>query len=89
MGANAAANAVISSVKKSNLNFYIQESPFSLVINLRKTFVKNKDGHYLHPPPSETSDDTMEQKIKIEKLEKETFDLISKLERSKAENLAA
>ena len=89
MDANIAANAVISSVKKSNLNFYIQESPFSLVINLRKTFVKNKDGHYLHPPPSETSDDTMEQKIKIEKLEKETFDLISKLERSKAENLAA
>ena len=44
---NHAAAAIISSVKKSNLNFYIQESPFSIFINLRKTFIKNRSGNIL------------------------------------------
>ena len=47
MDPNYAADAVISSVKKSNLNFYIQESPFSLIINMRKSFIKIKSGDSL------------------------------------------
>ena len=43
MDPNRAADAIISSVKKSNLNFYIQESPFSIFLNLRKTFIKNRE----------------------------------------------
>ena len=86
--ANNAADAVISSVKKSNLNFFIQESPFSLVINLRKSFVKNRDGHFLYPSRSDTTD-TTEQKLKIEKLEKEKLNLSVELEKVKAENFAA
>ena len=90
MCANNAAAAIISAVKKSNLNYYIQESPFSLVINIRKTFVKNKDGHILYPPPpSDTTDDTNEEKVKIKKLERETSNLGIQLEKAKAENLAA
>ena len=50
MDANHIANLILSSIKKSNLNFYIQESPFSLSINLRKTFIKNKNGNPLLPP---------------------------------------
>ena len=45
MDANYAANIVISLVTKSNLNYCIQESPFSLFINLFKTFIKNKSGN--------------------------------------------
>ena len=63
MDANYAAEIVISSVKKSNLNFFVQESPFSLVINIRKTFIKNKIGNVLQPP---TIDKTNEQRTKLE-----------------------
>ena len=67
MDANYAANIVISSVKKSNLNFYIRESPFSLEINLRKTFIKNKNGKVLQLPTSElTNDNTKEHRLKLE-----------------------
>ena len=89
MDANNAADFIISSVKKSNLNFYLQESPFSLHINIRKTFVKNKDGHLLYPSSNDTSDDTIEQKLNIKKLKKEKSDIFTKLEDAMAENLAA
>ena len=76
MSATNAAAVVLSAVKKSNLNYYIQESPFSLMINLRKTFIKNKDGYILYPPPSVTTEeDTNDEKLKIEKLEKEMSNL--------------
>ena len=65
LDANNAVDAIIQAVKKSHLNFYIQESPFSLLINIRKTFIKNKNGDPLMPPLSDTSDDDIkEQKIK-------------------------
>ena len=54
MNPNYAADAIISSVKKSNLNFYIQETPFSLFINLRKTFINNKSGDILQSDHCET-----------------------------------
>ena len=88
MSATNAAAVVLSAVKKSNLNYYIQESPFSLMINLRKTFIKNKDGYILYPPPSVTTEDTNDEKLKIEKLEREMSNLSIQLEKSKAENLA-
>ena len=81
MEADNAVNTVISSVKKSNLNFFIQESPFSLCINIRKTFIKNKEGHILHPPTSAIiTDDTDEQRIKVEKLEEENRKLSESVE---------
>ena len=84
--ANDAVDAIIHSVKKSHLNFYIQESPFSLLINLRKTFIKNKNGDPLMPPPSDTSDDDInEQKIKAEKLEQENFRISESMGQLEAE----
>ena len=80
MEADSAVNAIVSSVKKSNLNFYIQESPFSLYINLRKTFIKNKEGTSLYPIPSNaSSDDTIEQKQKIAGLKEENHNLSEKV----------
>ena len=66
MDATNAANAIISSVTKSNLNYYIQESPFSLFINLRKTFIKNKTGNVVlyQAPTSDATENTNEQKLK-------------------------
>ena len=58
MDAHYAANIVMSSVKKSNLNYCIQESPFSLFINLRKTFIKNKSGNVAAAPTNDTTENT-------------------------------
>ena len=44
MDAIRAAEVIIACVKNSNLNFQIQELPFSLQINIRKTFIKHKNG---------------------------------------------
>ena len=88
MDAHYAANIVISSVKKSNLNYCIQESPFSLFINLRKTFIKNKSGNVAEAPTSEVTENTNddnEQKIKVEKLEQDKSYLSDSIEQLKAE----
>ena len=82
MDANYAADTIISAIKKSNLNFYIQESPFSLLINLRKTFIKNKNGVIIQPPIRETTNDSTEQ---VKKLEQENYNLRDTVERLEAE----
>ena len=66
MDPNYAADAVISSVKKSNLNFYLQETPFSIFINLRKTFIKNRSVNILQPATCDTRNVTNEQKNEVE-----------------------
>ena len=73
MDAHNAADVIVNSVKRSNLNFYIQESPFSLLINLRKTFVKTKTGASPSSDISNCKESTaaIMEKIKVEKLEKE------------------
>ena len=76
MDANHVADLIVSSVKKSNLNFHIQESPFSLLINLRKTFIKNKNGNPLVPSADIfVNTSVVDSKVKIEVLgeEKSTF----------------
>ena len=69
MDAIKAADLITNLVKKSNLNFCIQESPFSLCINLRKSFIKNKDGKNLEPSRDiffNNSEVTMTQNVKLE-----------------------
>ena len=62
---------ILDYVKKSNLNFYLQLSPFSANISLKKTFVKDKAGVYLDPPPFFTvpisSDSLLLQNSDLEK----------------------
>ena len=36
---------VLKSIKESNLNFQIQQSPYSAFISLKKSFAKDNDGH--------------------------------------------
>lgn len=42
MDANSTCEELLSLVKKSGLNFSIQESPFSVAISIRKSFIKMK-----------------------------------------------
>ena len=71
MDTNSAVNVIVSTVKSSNLNFLIQESPFSLQITLRKTFIKNKNGTTLQPFRENNNTCEFEQKVQIEKLQQE------------------
>ena len=77
MNADHTANTIIASIKKSNLNFYIQETPFSIFINLRKSFIKKKGGNipYSVSHTSDTNTDTIEQKVMVENLKQEKSDL--------------
>ena len=47
MDAKDTCESVLTYNKKSNLNWNIVESPFSVTITLRKSFIKNKDGSFL------------------------------------------
>ena len=47
MDAKETCESLLSYIKKSNLNWNIVESPFSVTITLRKSFIKNKDGSSL------------------------------------------
>ena len=44
MDANQTSDYLLSLVKISNLNFNLSESPFSLTLNIKKSFIKNQDG---------------------------------------------
>ena len=44
MDAVQTCETLLSYVKNSNLNFNLNESPFSVNINIRKSFIKDKNG---------------------------------------------
>ena len=44
MDANQTCDILLSLVKKSNLNFSLSESPFSVSLTIKKTFIKDKNG---------------------------------------------
>ena len=51
MAATLAFEAILSQVQTSNLNFRIELSPFSAVINIKKSLIRNKHGILATPPP--------------------------------------
>ena len=79
MNANTVAAMIVSTVQKSNLNFYIQESPYSVNINLRKSFIKNKNGATMLPHSSFIQNNNevnnASEKLKVKKLELENCSL--------------
>ena len=44
MNANQTCDHVLNFVKNSNLNYSINESPFSVTISIKKSFIKDKSG---------------------------------------------
>ena len=51
MNTSKVFEAIIHQIKSSNLNFRLDQSPFSANISLKKSLVKNKNGIPLKPPP--------------------------------------
>ena len=52
MAASESFETVLNHLKSSNLNFHLEQTPFSAVINLKKSFIKDRSGCLLRPPPS-------------------------------------
>ena len=52
MAASLTFEAILKEVQTSNLNFRIEMSPFSALINLKKSFITNKFGVPIVSPPS-------------------------------------
>ena len=44
MDAHQTSDFILNLIRKSNLNFSISESPFTVSINMKKSFIKEKDG---------------------------------------------
>ena len=70
-------NKKIQQISSSNLNFQLQESPFSAQISLKKSLVKEKDGSIRLPP---TVSPKFCKDSKIEALEKQVKNLEKVLE---------
>ena len=73
MEASNAADIITNAIKNSKLNFYMQETPFSLLINVRKSFIKTKSGHDLVNSNDNynSSEANTKHQEKVEKLEQE------------------
>ena len=58
---------ILEQIKESNLNFYIQMSPFSASISIKKSFVKDKFGNILLPAEkmSQSEFDLQHEKTKL------------------------
>ena len=86
MSASMIFDYLLNSVKSSNLNFHIQQTPFAAVISLKKTLVKDHRGQFLKPPTLDTKIVTSlkaenhELCDRIEKLEKYSSSLKNDLE---------
>ena len=73
---------ILEMIKKSNLNFVLQVSPFSANISLRKSLIKDRAGTVILPPDLSAYDDNQYLKETIadlvsknNKLEKDVFNL--------------
>ena len=56
---------MLEKIQSSNLNFHLTISPFSASISLKKSFIKDKFGNVLLPPPA-PSEDTANQLLEHE-----------------------
>ena len=54
MDASKAFKNILQQIESSNLNFKLEISPFSAVISLKKSFIRDKSGNLLSSNPSET-----------------------------------
>ena len=80
MDANQACDVLVSHLKLSNLNWNLVESPFSLTINLKKSFIKDREGNPRASGFSKHCDDQ-----KVNKLEEENKSLRKALANEKHE----
>ena len=73
MEASASFEILLKQIFESQLNYKLELSPFSAVINLKKSFIKDKSGNALQPIPMNYSSSQVNQlsflKTRIHSLE--------------------
>ena len=80
-------DAILEQVKNSSLNFQIQVSPFSALISLKKSFVKDKSGNLLLPSNRHgTSENTRESDEKNLKFERDIM-VLTNMHKEVVDNL--
>ena len=52
MLASRSVDDIIEQIQRSHLNFHLQISPFSAIISLKKSLIKDRSGVFLLPPNS-------------------------------------
>ena len=75
--ARQTCDMLISSIRDSNLNFFVQETPFSAFINIRKTFCKGGTMNYKNLVHKDKQHEKLKQENKLlkEKLEEKNVQL--------------
>ena len=88
---------IISSIPDSNLNFFVQETPFSAFINIRKTFCRGSTEDYTNPARKDDQNEKLklenkllkdkldENNVQLEAFQKDMCVLRSKLEKAEKE----
>ena len=69
MSASLAFNGIIQQVKMSNLNYHLQESPFSAIISLKKSFITNKYGQVIFQSSTDPSTNYYKENVAYEELQ--------------------
>ena len=72
---------LISNLKWTNLNYHLEETPFSLHLHIRKSFIKGLNGEVLYPNVQQSAhssdlkneSEILKAKIKLLETEKEAF----------------
>ena len=67
MLASKAFDSVLEQIKNSCLNFHIQLSPFSAIISLKRSFIRDKSGNLLLPPICPDPSEVVDQNLNLEK----------------------
>ena len=74
---------ILEQVQNSCLNFQMQVSPFSAVVSIKKSFIKDKSGKFHVPPlPRVSSEEIKEIQEKNKKLENDVINLTKRYEDS-------
>ena len=76
---------MLDTVRSSNLNFHIQLSPFSAIISLKKSLIKDKVGNYVLPQFTVSTGDC--EKLKDGKIEE--LEQINAIQKEKYEEVLA
>ena len=79
MSAYQTFETVLNTIKASNLNFHLQQTPFSAVVYIKNSLIKDKLGNQLVPPSLE---DNKKLSIKLLELENMVSSMKNKLEDS-------
>ena len=86
MDANQTSEAVLNLVRKSNLNFKIEESPFTLTITLRKSFIKNKNGTVRRSGLESSNSTALEQNLAPFPMNQNSDDILSNMHKTTPTN---